>query len=72
MQHTDADKNMTTQTLWGYLQSVAGIPLHSSCLETPMDRGAWQAIVHGVTRLGPDLVTKPPRLPPSTLEQSIP
>ena len=24
-----------------------------------MDRGAWQAIVHGVTRVGRDLVTKP-------------
>ena len=26
-----------------------GNPLQSSCLENPMDRGAWQAIVHGVT-----------------------
>ena len=25
-----------------------------------MDRGAWQATVHGVTRVGHDLVTKPP------------
>ena len=24
-----------------------------------MDRGAWQAIVHGVTRVGHDLLTKP-------------
>ena len=24
-------------------------PLWSSCLENSMDRGAWQAIVHGVT-----------------------
>ena len=23
---------------------------HSSCLENAMDRGAWQAIVHGVTK----------------------
>ena len=23
-----------------------------------MDRGAWQAIVHGVARVGPDLATK--------------
>ena len=28
-----------------------------------MDRGAWQAIVHGVTRVGQDLVTKPPPPP---------
>ena len=26
-----------------------GYPLQYSCLEKPMDRGAWQAIVHGVT-----------------------
>ena len=25
-------------------------PLHYSCLENPMDRGAWLAIVHGVTK----------------------
>ena len=25
-----------------------------------MDRGAWQATVHGVTRVGDDLATKPP------------
>ena len=26
-----------------------GKPLHYCCLENPMDRGAWRAIVHGVT-----------------------
>ena len=33
---------------------------HSSipCLENPMDRGAWQATVHGVSRVGHTLVTK--------------
>ena len=25
-----------------------GNPLWNSCLENPMDRGAWQAMVHGV------------------------
>ena len=25
-----------------------GIPLQYSCLENPMDRGAWKAAVHGV------------------------
>ena len=34
--------------------------LQYSCLENPMDRGAWQATVHGVTMVGHDLVTKPP------------
>ena len=32
------------------------------CLGTPMNRGAWRAIVHGVTRVRHDLVTK--SLPP--------
>ena len=27
-----------------------GSPLQFSCLETPMDRGAWRATVHGVTK----------------------
>ena len=26
-----------------------GTPLQYSCLENPMDRGAWKAAVHGVT-----------------------
>ena len=37
-----------------------GNPLQYSCLENPMHGGAWQATVHGVTRVGHDLVTKPP------------
>ena len=28
-----------------------------------MDRGAWQATVNGVTRVGHDLATKPPPPP---------
>ena len=35
-------------------------PLQYSCLENPVDRGAWRATVHGVTGVGHDLVTKPP------------
>ena len=27
-----------------------GNPFQYSCLENPMDRGAWQATVHGVTK----------------------
>ena len=27
-----------------------GKPLQYSCLEKPMDRGAWRATVHGVTK----------------------
>ena len=35
-----------------------GNPLKHSCLENPMDKGAWQATVYGVTRVGYDLVTE--------------
>ena len=37
-----------------------GNPLQYSCLENLMDRGARQAIVHGVAKTGHELVTKPP------------
>ena len=35
-----------------------GNQLQYSCLEKPTDRGAWQATVHEVARVGHDLVTK--------------
>ena len=38
-----------------------GNPLQYSCLENSMDTGAWQAIVPGLTRVGHNLVTKPPQ-----------
>ena len=31
-----------------------GNPLQYSCLENPMDRGAWWATVHGVVKVGHD------------------
>ena len=36
-----------------------GNPLQYSCLENPVDRGAWKAAVYGVTKVGHDLVIKP-------------
>ena len=36
-----------------------GNPVQYSCLGNPMDRGAWQAIVHRVERIRHKLVTKP-------------
>ena len=36
-----------------------GIPFRYSCLENPVDRGAWWATVHEVLRVRHDLVTKP-------------
>ena len=32
------------------LKKRNGYSHHSSCLENPMDPGAWQAIMHGVTQ----------------------
>ena len=34
-----------------------GNPLQCSCLENPMDRGAWWATVHGTARVGHELPT---------------
>ena len=31
-----------------------------SYLENPMDRGAWQATIHGVARVGKNIVSNPP------------
>ena len=44
---------------------------HSSILawKNPMDRGAGQATVHGVIKVGHDLMTKPP--PSEQLKVSI-
>ena len=42
-----------------------GNPLQYSCKENTMDRGAWRATVHRVSRVGHDLATKPP--PPYNL-----
>ena len=40
-----------------------GNSLQYSCLDNPIDRGAWQATVNGVSRVGHDLATKPPPPP---------
>ena len=34
--------------------------LQYSCLKSPMDRGTWQATVHGVAKVRHDLETKAP------------
>ena len=43
-----------------FLREENGNPLHYSCLGNSTDREAWQATVHGVTRVRQDLATKPP------------
>ena len=52
----------------GDLDSVPGLrsspaegnnnPLYVSCLRDPMDRGPWQGTVHGVAKVGYNLMTK--------------
>ena len=45
----------TSATWWEstyvlYLGTTYGTPLQFSCLENPMDGGAWLAVVHGVSK----------------------
>ena len=44
----DADQETQVRSLGGEdpLEEENGNPLQYSCLEDPMDRGAWQATVH--------------------------
>ena len=35
--------------LWELVREGDGTPLQYSCLENPMDGGAWWAAIHGVT-----------------------
>ena len=44
-----------------------GNPLQNSCLENPMDRGAWRATVHSVSRSWTDVTKHIPPLPPMGL-----
>ena len=39
-----------TPGLGRFSEGGHGSPLQSSCLENPMDRGAWWAVVHRVTK----------------------
>ena len=44
-----------------------GNPLMYSCLKNSIDRGAWQATVHGVAKVRHNLATKPPPPPEGSL-----
>ena len=50
------DKPLTS---WWYFGEGNGNPLQYSCLENLLDKGAWQATVHGVARVRHNLSTKP-------------
>ena len=41
---------VNSTTLHGYLKEGNGNPVHYSCLENPMDREAWWAVVHSVAK----------------------
>ena len=49
-------RGLLTHFLLGFVDTVLkdgegdGTPLQYSCLENPMDRGAWWAAVHGVAK----------------------
>ena len=57
--HAEDPKSPSLASSLGKLHLVAsalihgegdGTPLQDSCLENPMDRGAWQATAHGVAK----------------------
>ena len=61
--HPELEKTEPFPSSWKALRggiSGEGIgnPLQYSCLENPMDRGAWQTTDHGVARVGHGLATK--------------
>ena len=47
-----------------------GNPLQYSCLENPMDRGAWRAMVHSVSQSRTDVTKHIPPRPPMGLNLS--
>ena len=44
----DAEHAGSDPWVWKILGGGNGSPLQYSCLENPIDRGAWQATVHAV------------------------
>ena len=60
--HYQRNANQNHNEAYHFLMITFNL-LQYPCLENPMDRGVWQATVHGVVRVGHDLVTKPPPPP---------
>ena len=47
---SSVNRNNNSTYLIGYCGEGSGTPLQYSCLENPMDGGAWWAAVHGVAK----------------------
>ena len=47
-------KTLIRECLMSWAKEGNGTPLQYSCLENPMDRGAWRAAVHETQRVGHD------------------
>ena len=43
-------RDITLLTKVLIVKTMHGVPLQYSCLENPMDGGAWQAAVHGIPK----------------------
>ena len=41
-------------SIYTFVREGNGTPLQYSCLENPVDGGAWWAAVHGVAKVGHD------------------
>ena len=54
-----AKQEMVARSL-GWEDPLNGNPLLYSCLENPIDRGAWQATAHEVAKVRHDWATEPP------------
>ena len=57
MSEQDEYQGILISSLVSFLGEGNGTPLQYSCLENPMDEGAWWAAVHGVARVGRDWTT---------------
>ena len=63
VKHLPAMRETQVQSLGWEDALEKGMAFQYSYLENLLDRGAWQATVHGVARVGHNLVTKPPPPP---------
>ena len=48
--HVDSDHPQLLRRPAGHVGEGNGTPIQYSCLENPMDRGAWWAIVPGISK----------------------